>query len=297
MSSQEPQYYDDLDIKIHLGHLCVNVLYIRFETPRPDWNVSNHFHSSFELHFIPSGSGTLHTAKGSYKVSEGTFYMTGPGVYHEQNTDKSNPMAEYAISFELTAEKRCKKLETTHMHGDEAAIIEAFSNTGLWIGLDEYSNVSLFDKIFWELENKQVGYYYNVQGLVMQIIVNASRCFMIHRKSEATAPVKLSDDKRRYILDFYFGECYKTLTFDALAANLNVSRRHLNRIIKDYYGMTFKEKLLEIRLQNSLHLLLNTDLSIEKVSENTGFASVGNFYRSFKETHGVTPGEYRSCPK
>ena len=33
----------------------------------------------------------------------------------------------------------------------------------------------------------------------------------------------MKDDKRRFLLDFYFGECYKYLTFRKLAANLNVS--------------------------------------------------------------------------
>ena len=117
---------------------------------------------------------------------------------------------------------------------------------------------------------------------------------MSKKESANIAPVKISDDKRRFILDFYFGECYKTLTFTELSAKLNVSARQLNRIIKTFYNTTFNEKLISIKIQNSTHLLQTTDMTAEEIAEAVGFSSPSYFFRVFKKHRNMSPMQYKT---
>lgn len=297
MNQDTPLYYDDLNIKLHFGNYLINIFYIRYEPPCPTWNVPNHFHTGWELHFIPSGNGWLQADKNSFELDQDTFYLTGPNIYHEQRTNQTHPMCEFSISFEINAVKTKKKSYETYNDNESLLIISAFQETNLWVGHDEYASINLFENIFAELKNKQVGYCFNVESIIAQIIVNAARSCMQQKSSPFTAPVTFTDDKRRAILDFYFGEHYKTLTFEELMDHLGVSSRQLNRIIKQYYHTTFKEKLLTIRLENAMHLLETTHLPVEKVSENTGFLSIGHFYRAFKKYTQYTPNEFRKKSK
>lgn len=95
MDSTNPIYYDNLKLSVKLDHININVMYLRYESPRPQWNVGNHFHTSYELHFIAQGEGTVWIGEKSYNLKKGTFYLTGPNIYHEQKTDLINPMIRY----------------------------------------------------------------------------------------------------------------------------------------------------------------------------------------------------------
>ena len=198
------------------------------------------------------------------------------------------------ISFEIIEFKKFKYQNKLFDIEELETILSTYNNTGFWIGKDEYNNIELFEKNFWELEKKQTGYVFNIKSLCTQIIVNAARCCMSKNESSNTVPVKISDDKRRFILDFYFGECYKSLTLSELAEKLNVSQRQLNRIIKTFYNTTFKEKLISIKIQNAVHLLQTTTMTAEEIAEAVGFSSPSYFFRVFKKHCKMSPMQYKA---
>ena len=98
--------YHDLNIKIPMGNMTINIFYISYEPSRPNWSVKNHSHSIYELHFIPSGKGILQAFDKEYNIIPETFYLTGPGIIHGQKADIEDPMCEYCINFEIKISKR-----------------------------------------------------------------------------------------------------------------------------------------------------------------------------------------------
>ena len=63
------------------------------------------------------------------------------------------------------------------------------------------------------------------------------------------------------------------------------------------FGIPFKQKLIQTRIEGAKGFLKSTDLSIEKISEKVGFGSTEYFYHSFKQNTGITPNEYRNDRK
>ncbi len=106
MDSADPIHYDNLKLTISLDLLSINIMYLRYESPRPSWNVGNYFHTGYELHFINQGEGTVWIGDDSYRLSKDTFYLTGPNVYHEQKTNSLNPMSEFSLNIEFDFLKR-----------------------------------------------------------------------------------------------------------------------------------------------------------------------------------------------
>ena len=101
--------YDDFDIKIAIDTLLINIIHIAFLPASSKLHISNHCHSCYELHYIPYGKGTLIANDKKYMITPGTFYLTGPGVYHEQISDTEDPMAECGLSFSFSICNRKKK--------------------------------------------------------------------------------------------------------------------------------------------------------------------------------------------
>ncbi|KRN27587.1 hypothetical protein IV38_GL002043 [Lactobacillus selangorensis] len=82
-------------------------------------------------------------------------------------------------------------------------------------------------------------------------------------------------------------------SLSALAQKLNFNENYLSRYVKKYTGNTVSELIQGIRLKKSCSLLTETDLSIEKIAQQIGYASTSHFYRIFKANLNVTPETYR----
>jgi AraC-like DNA-binding protein len=138
-----------------------------------------------------------------------------------------------------------------------------------------------------------MGYYTYIQSLVLQIILNAIRGFALHKVSDYHIPLKILNDSRRFIVDDYFKDFCKPLSSKELANKIGTSIRQLNRIMRNYYSMTFQEKLTFTRLEQAKELLRNSDLSISEISEKIGFSNSNYFCIVFKKHNNTSPSIYR----
>lgn len=293
MLSVESKRYMDLDIKIPVGNMIINVLYINYEAPKPSWGFSAHSHSSYELHIIPTGEGILHAFNKDFIITPGNLYLTGPGIVHEQKADKLNPMCEYCINFEVDLLNRKRRKSDNYIQNEINLIFQTIMNTQFWYGSDEFSSSELFEKIMMEFEGNMMGYYTYIQSLILQIILNAIRGFAVNKISNYHIPLKILNDSRRFIVDDYFKDFCKPLSTKELAYKIGTSVRQLNRIMRNYYSMSFQEKLTFTRLEQAKELLRNSNLSIGEISENTGFSNSNYFCIVFTKHNNSSPSSYR----
>lgn len=77
-----------------------------------------------------------------------------------------------------------------------------------------------------------------------------------------------------------------------VAEKMNVSLRTLHRRLKDS-GRTYQAVLDEIRCRLARDYLENTTLSIDQISDLTGFSETTTFRQAFRKWTGITPTVYR----
>lgn len=290
----EQKRYQDLDLKLQMNNLIINVFYISFEPGGPDWIIGNHCHNTYELHFIPYGRGVLRIDQESYDIVPETFYVTGPGVYHKQIFDSGDPMAECCINFDLIQLERYEEKRNHEFLQPEVDLIaRTFCETPFWFGRDDLQTHELFRKIRDEFENRYIGYHANICSLIIEVIVNAVRCFTRHQKATYEIPGKSLEDNKRQILDFSMEYEFQTISIEEIARRLGVSVRQAERVIKQYFGMSFREKMNDTRLKQAKHRLRETNLPIEQVAEEVGFKNTTYFRALFKSAEQMTPQEYR----
>jgi AraC-like DNA-binding protein len=63
------------------------------------------------------------------------------------------------------------------------------------------------------------------------------------------------------------------------------------------FGMSFSEYINSLRLRDAITLLEQSDLSIDAISEKTGFGTVRTFQRQFQAKYHISPKEYRNSAK
>lgn len=77
-----------------------------------------------------------------------------------------------------------------------------------------------------------------------------------------------------------------------LAAAIHVSRGYLNRLFRATFDVSAAEALECLRFARAEPLLTRTDLSVEAVATQCGFADLSHFSHRFTARYGVAPSRY-----
>ena len=80
---------------------------------------------------------------------------------------------------------------------------------------------------------------------------------------------------------------------DEVAKSVGVSKFHLEREYKKHMGQPIARAIADKRFERSRALLAGGDMSVERVAEEVGFASVQPLIRIYKSRLGVTPSYYK----
>lgn len=83
--------------------------------------------------------------------------------------------------------------------------------------------------------------------------------------------------------------------FSKHAAENGISYSSFRRLFKQHTGLSPNQYLLELRIRKAQSLLTNTILSVQRISEETGFDSSFYFSRFFKQRAGLSPLNYRKA--
>ncbi len=100
-------------------------------------------------------------------------------------------------------------------------------------------------------------------------------------------------DNRFGMLMKYIGENYAVCTLGDLARRYGYHPDYLSTRFKIITGMTFSEKLLEIRLTEAANLLRSSELRIEDIALSVGFQDKSWFIKKFREKFEMNPSVYR----
>ncbi|MDO4337482.1 MAG: AraC family transcriptional regulator [Eubacteriales bacterium] len=83
------------------------------------------------------------------------------------------------------------------------------------------------------------------------------------------------------------------LSLEEIAENLKIAPNYLSTIFSKNLGIKLFEYINKYRIEKSIKLLLDTDMTVNDISTECGFNSSRNYIRIFKKYKENTPGAYR----
>ncbi|MGT2756172.1 helix-turn-helix transcriptional regulator [Streptococcus ovuberis] len=84
-----------------------------------------------------------------------------------------------------------------------------------------------------------------------------------------------------------------TINLQQLSLQLNYSQGHLSRHIRQQTGLTVSQHIAQAKLTNACQLLLDSELTIRQIAEQSGYQSESHFHNLFKKETTLTPRQYR----
>ncbi len=95
------------------------------------------------------------------------------------------------------------------------------------------------------------------------------------------------------VLEFLAAHLEEPLDIHRLAEEAHLSAYHFHRVYVAMMGETLVETLRRRRLHAAAVGLISSSLSVAKIAERAGYASVQAFTRAFRGAYGIAPAQYR----
>ena len=109
------------------------------------------------------------------------------------------------------------------------------------------------------------------------------------------------DEKAKKKVDLallkYFRALPETLTLRDLCRDLHISPAQLRRDFHRILGVSPRSAFSNIRIKKAEELLASTDLTVEHISQQVGFATTSALINAMKRTRGCSPTQLRKLRK
>ena len=263
-------------IELPLGELMVHLRIT--DSGRYAWNTDRHSNADYELHLVLSGTCSVEVGDHTYDLMPGHAIVIAPGQYHKPKVT-SPVFQRLSIPFVLS----------------KGSLAGAIENAIYPCKVVRLSNqmLSLAQQIFEEYRTSDPFHIDMLRSLLGQLMISLMR--QLNLPASDSAQLSSSSWYTDIIDDFF--EChmadYGSETM--LAQQLHVSQRQLSRILHTHYGMTFRQKLLQTRMEHAAWLLRTSQRTVNQICVDVGYSSESTFYQNFKAYHGKTPQQYRNA--
>lgn len=135
-----------------------------------------------------------------------------------------------------------------------------------------YSQKSVAETLFSEMNEKPKLYLQNAQAMLTQLLIALIR-----------ADKNSANQKTQKILK-YINEHYKEdLTNGALGEVFSFHPNYINRIVNEQTGLSLHRYVLKLRIDEAVRLLESTNLSAREIAAEVGFCDYNHFLRYFKQ--------------
>ena len=241
-----------------------------------------HYHASYELLLCQGGAGFQFANGTAYGYQADTVFLFPPHVRHASLLNRGQRERRTSIRFLVHPWDRARNGGAGDLERALASLREAgcahFPMDGrMTPGRGELETGGLLAALF---------------GRVLQVLCRSFG-------QGGTGAGQMLDDtgRRKFLVDHYFdrvadsGEEQGRLK--ELCGQLHLSPSQLNRFLKETYGVTFKQRTVDVRLAKIKYYLRYTDLTSAEIAQRMNFPSDSSFSLFFKQHEGVTPTAFR----
>ena len=244
-----------------------------------------HFHTDYEIIYVTDGQAKITVSGMEILMEKGDMIFLNKNANHNVCITQS-PYKRYVATI---SSKEFDK----QFAGSELFSLFKYSPNQNHHHIQTasfYDMTQLFDKIILESQKAPDNYTGTlITSYLQEILIYAWR--LSSDKYIINDDIQSKVLKVQNILETKYP---LNITIEEICKELYISTYYLTRSFTKYIGISPKQYLIQIRLNNAGNLLKNTSLSIAEIAEKSGFQSPSNFIAYFKKYFGITPKKFRN---
>jgi AraC-like DNA-binding protein len=256
----------------------------------PNW----HFHSEYQLFTVINGTGTRFVGDHVSPFKKNDLVFTGPNLPHLWQSDpeyfggdKEFFTEGIVIYFHenfigndflhKNETYKIKQLFTKSQRGMEIVGQTAEKAIAL---IRELLNVEDFERILTLLS-------------LLNLLANSTEYNLLATEGYSNLLKEAESDRMNKVHAYVMQNFREKISLEEVAAIANMSPTSFSRYFKTHANKTFSDFLTEIRIGYACKLLIEKKVSISEACYESGFNTLSNFNRQFKEVTHHSPLHYR----
>ena len=249
-----------------------------------------HFHPELELTHIVKGRGTRFVGDNIEFFQDGDLILVGanlPHVWKNQNKESELSVARVVqflpnfmgedilklVEFKNIQKLLIKSSFGLKIEGEVKVLILGFLNK-LFKTEDPLERIILIIKML------------DCLGTSDETIPISKSLFLVELD-------KQNKDRLNRVIDYTITNFASKIMLEDVASISNMSVSNFCKFFKVRVKKTYVQYLTEVRIGMSCKMLIENQLSINRIAYDSGFVNISNFNRAFKLNKNMTPFSYR----
>lgn len=230
---------------------------------------SMHYHASYELYYLQTGTREYFIEDKLFSVSAGDFVLIPPGKLHRTGGEYSE-----RILVGFTTEFLAKTFSEDTCN----SLVQCFEH---W---KRTPTPAQQEKYFKLLKKMQESTDSTESALLLgMLLLELQNCTNEEIKEDAVSAMVA-----------YINKNYATInTIEDISDHFFISKYHLCRIFKSAMKITVIDYLNQIRIKNACQLLTCSDRTVGEIAELCGYHATAYFSSVFKQITGKSPSAFR----
>lgn len=241
-----------------------------------------HYHDYYELFYLCSGklSYLIDDIKQIHTLKKGDCVCIPPDVLH-QTFRTHGQCKRIVITFSREYLLDYFNFDTVEQ------LLCVFENRIITPNVEDKKRLDvIMHEILNETEKDGYGKSFLLIAEILYILYNSNQVMKPDTRNKIKS---LATKMIKYMESNYF----KINSLNDLADEFGITKQHIIRLFKEQTNITPIKYLNSIKIRKSCNLLLETDYSIDQISQMVGFNSGKYFCSLFKKITNMTPLVYR----
>lgn len=252
-------------------------------------------HNFWEMVYVDSGSIVAITDGNSSTLSQGHIIFHEPNEIHAHISDSKSPNNMLVISFVCNSPDmnffRKKIFSADKTTRTLLSLFVSEAKNALGNIPDEYGKEGSLD-----FSEAEFGSYELLLCYYKEMLIN-----LIRKNSHKDNKVKANEKTRTLaqnslsslVCEYMKENVYSALSLDDVCSHFMLAKSQLSHIFKGTMGKSPMEYYNSLKIAEAKKLLRSGAHSVSQISDMLGFSCIHSFSRSFKNSVGTSPTEYK----
>ena len=235
----------------------------------------------FIIHFVLSGHGFYSCERNTCPISGGQMFLIRPGTEVVYCSDSRDPWTYVWFGFKGA---RAKSLLSQSGFSRDRLILPFENRDAFASVIDEmleHNTLNPADSLFRE------------SGLFKLFSLLASNAEGIPSLAVSEPDASAGSQYVSQAVDYINANYMHAISVTDIADHVGISRTYLNRLFHQVYNSSVQDFLMNYKLDKAAFLLINTEMPVKEISQNTGYRDPLVFSKAFKAKYDVSPKNYR----
>ena len=245
-----------------------------------------HWHNSIEIIYVLQGNIKISIDTDNFELYENELEIINVDESHSIYSDNDNRLLIFHIDPNFLS-KYYKDIKNLYFYTNT-------SDEGAQDGLEYDTFRKLLSELLYEFVQQLENYDEEIENILIDLLFHLINNFhyLIYEQTDLKDNKEQLDRYHR-ISKYIYNNYSNNITLQEIAKKEFLSPHYLSHEIKNATGSSFTSLLNLTRVEESVKLLLNSDMSISEICSEVGFSHTRYLNKHFKHYYGCTPLQFR----